>query len=367
MDPKISNISFEEDVYKFTLSDINVSLANAIRRTVLSDIPINAIHTETYQDNQCTIHTNTSRLHNEILKHRLSSIPIHMTDLDILPDNYVLELDVENNTDNMIIVTTEDFRIRNKNSDKYLTKDETRRIFPSNPKTNMFIDFTRLRPSIGNSIPGEKIKLTAEFSVKKASENSMFNVVSKISYGNTIDLVKAKENWDIKENKLLSESESKTDIEVKRKNYYLLDAQRQYKENSFDFVVQSIGIYENKEIIKKACEILVKKFTNLINMIDSGLIVVKPSETTMDNCYDIILENEDYTLGKVLEFILYENEYVKDQQLSFCGFKKFHPHDEDSTIRVAFNKPGDKDKVYKIYRSACVNAGNIFTTIYKMF
>ena len=114
MDPSLSNIINDETTFKFTLSNINVSLANALRRTIINDIPTTVFHTEVYEDKQCIIHTNTSRLHNEILKHRLSCIPIHMTDLEILPDNYVLDIDVENDTDTMRYVTTEDFRIRNK-------------------------------------------------------------------------------------------------------------------------------------------------------------------------------------------------------------------------------------------------------------
>ena len=29
-----------------------------------------------------------------------------------------------------------------------------------------------------------------------------------------------------------------------KKNFYILDAQRHYKENSFDFVLKSVGFYE---------------------------------------------------------------------------------------------------------------------------
>jgi DNA-directed RNA polymerase alpha subunit len=64
MNPTISNISDEAGVYKFTLDGLNVSLANSIRRTILSDIPINVIKTETYAENQCNILINTTRLHN---------------------------------------------------------------------------------------------------------------------------------------------------------------------------------------------------------------------------------------------------------------------------------------------------------------
>ena len=46
MNPKLNNISEEGDVLRFTLHGLNVSLANAIRRTILSDIPIVVIETD---------------------------------------------------------------------------------------------------------------------------------------------------------------------------------------------------------------------------------------------------------------------------------------------------------------------------------
>ena len=34
------------------------------------------------------------------------------------------------------------------------------------------------------------------------------------------------------------------------------------------------------------------------------MVMIKLSETNMDFSYDIVLENEDYTIGKVLELSL---------------------------------------------------------------
>ena len=130
MNPSISKVYEENGVYQITVSGVNVSFANAIRRIILSEIPIVVINTETHEGNQCNIMVNTTRLHNEILKQRLSSIPICITELDLLPGKYVLEVDVTNETDNMMFVTTEHFRIKNKANGNYLTKDETMRILP---------------------------------------------------------------------------------------------------------------------------------------------------------------------------------------------------------------------------------------------
>ena len=55
----------------FTISDMNVSLANAIRRTVLADIP-----TVVFADANMVITTNTTRMNNELIKQRLRCIPI---------------------------------------------------------------------------------------------------------------------------------------------------------------------------------------------------------------------------------------------------------------------------------------------------
>jgi DNA-directed RNA polymerase alpha subunit len=72
----------------FILKDIHVSLANAIRRTILSDIPVIVIRTENSLINQCTILSNTTRFHNEIVKQRLSCIPIITQDLEKFPEKY---------------------------------------------------------------------------------------------------------------------------------------------------------------------------------------------------------------------------------------------------------------------------------------
>ena len=367
MNPALSNISEEGYLYKFTLTGVNVSVANAVRRTILSDIPTVCINTENYETNQCDIQINTTRLHNEILKHRLSCVPIHMRELDILPGKYILELDMQNDTENMIIVTTEHFKIRNKENGNYLTEGETRKIFPPNPKTNYFIDFARLRPKISDSIPGERLKLNAEFSVHSAKDNSMYNVVSKCSYGNTPDLSKAKIIWEEYEDTLRAEQMTADEIDIKKKNFYLLDANRHCVENSFDFVIQTIGVYDNKDLVKKSCIVLKKKLTDMVQAIDSNSLPILISETTIDFCYDIVLENEDYTLGKLLEYFLYEKFYVKEKIFTFCGFKKFHPHNSESIIRVAYVENADKRMVAQHLRIACADSIELFEKINALF
>ena len=377
MEPMLKNFSEDQDVMKFTLHNIEVCFANAIRRTILSDIPTIVIRTESNEINQCNIKVNTSRLHNEILKQRISCIPIHSTLLrdneskKALPTNYSLVVDVENTTDNILYVTTEDFRLRDNSNGEILSKDAMDKLFPGlfpkNTLTQSYIDLVRLRPKVGNDIPGEHFSMVAEFSVATAKDNSMFNVVSKCAYGNTMDSTKASSAWDAQEEKLRKDGESEDDIKFQKDNFRILDAQRHYEKNSFDFVIQTLGVYDNKDLLRKASAIIQNKLIDLVQIIDNAEMPIFTGETTMENCFDIHLENEDYTIGKILEYMLYTKFYEGDNSLNFCGFKKFHPHDSKSVIRVAFVKKNDKTVVNRYLREACVDAQQVCKDIYQLF
>jgi len=53
--------------------------------------------------------------------------------------------------------------------------------------------------------------------------------------------------------------------------------------------------------------------------------------------------------------------------MSFCGFKKFHPHDDESIIRVAYKKNIDKNMVRTHLNAACVKSKEVFEKLSKMF
>ena len=376
--PRLSNISDDATKgYSFTLSGVNVSLANSIRRTILSSIPTYVFPVDI--PGKCRIDINTSRLHNEIMKHRLGCIPIHRKiptskrnelpsasaeDDDDLVANYIMELDVQNNSEHTMYVTTEHFRVKNKKTNEYI---DSTTMFPKNPITNSYIIFGRLRPKISESIPGEHLKLSCEFEIGTAEDSSMYSAVSTSTYANTPDPVKADDIWTQYAEKLAAENTPQTDIAFQKKNFYLLDAQRYFVENSFDFTVKSIGVYEEPEIVKMACAVLQGKFVDLIQQLDADEFSIITGESTMLNCYDLVLMKEDYTIGKVLEYILYERFFQGEKVLNFCGFKKMHPHDPDSLIRIAYKNNIDKTMIRQHIRSACVDAQEFYTAVYNMF
>ena len=367
MNPFVTLNSEANDVLSFTLSGINVSLANAVRRTILSDSPILVFKTLPYEENKATIIKNTSRLNNEIIKQRLSCIPIHIKNIEEFPyKNYLLEVNVENNTDDILYVTTKDFMIKDLVSGKYIDESKRSEIFPSNSYTGYYIDFVRLRPKISDEIPGEQLHLTCEFSVGNAKEDGMFNIVSICSYGFTVDedaknsvLAKKQQEWK-------NEGKNAEEIQFETQNWNLLDGMRITKQDSFDFMIQTIGIYTNNEILDKACDILIMKLNELDVLIEKDELKIINSLNTMRNCFDIILENEDYTIGKVIEYMLY-SKFYETKILKFCGFKKMHPHDTDSIIRLAYADAIDKSTIKGNLKECIDGAKNIYLKIKKEF
>lgn len=375
--PIVSNKNEDNGVLKFTLSQINVSIANAIRRIVLSEIPCIVFKTTPYEENKALIYTNTSRLNNEIIKQRLSCIPIHIDDLAFPIEDYILEVNEKNDTDTIKIVTTSDFKIKNIKNGKYLSKEAVHKIFPPDNISSSYIDFVRLRPKLSDDIDGEQIHLECSFSIGNAKDDGMFNVVSCAAFGNTVDILEANRVWNEKEIVLREEKQSPEDIEYIKKDWYALDALRHYKPNSFDVAIETVGVFENENIVKQACSIMITKLEKFKQeILDHGDRLIQPVESTIKGCHDIKLEGEDYTLGKVIEYVLYETQYLGtetynksykgNKKLVYCGFRKPHPHINESYIRVGANKI-NKDYIVDIVSSSCDKAVVVFSKIMEYF
>ena len=122
-------------------------------------------------------------------------------------------------------------------------------------------------------------------------------------------------------------------------------------------------------IVQKACNIISSGLQNIIDNKEPNNWLLKADEVAVKNSFDIEIQNIDYTLGKIIEFVIYQ-EYFKNQGvLSFSGFLKPHPHDEHSIIRIAFKKDRDssEETVEDILVSACKIGQQIYSSIYSDF
>jgi DNA-directed RNA polymerase alpha subunit len=367
MNPNITNLEEESGILKFTLYNLNVSLANALRRVILSDIPCIVFKTTPYEQNKAVFETNTTRMNNEIIKQRLSCIPIHIKDIKFPIDEYQLEVDVKNDTPNIIFITTEDFKIKNLKTGTYLTSSAIKQIFPANSFTGNYIDFVRLRPKLAENIDGESLKMHCGLSIGTAKEDGAFNMVSTCAYGASQDVSRIQEEWDKKKKTLRDNNTTTEDIEFAKKDWLLLDAKRIIKQDSFDFIIETLGVYDNFEIVENAAKIMMKKLKHAVTKLQENTEFIKQSTSTIDNAYDIILENEDYTVGKVLEFIMYDKYFIKSKDLTYCGFMKPHPHLDYSVLRLAFAELVDNNTINTFLQSAANDGIEVFGKIVDRF
>jgi DNA-directed RNA polymerase subunit L len=403
----------KEEQLTFTLENCNVSIANAIRRIVLSDINTYVFKTFPHAENRANFTVNTTRLHNELLKQRLGCVPIHhvhtIEGFQNDYKNYVVEVDVKNESDTIRYVTTEDFKVkRAKNIEKsggshddddvvyeYLPESTVRKIFPPDSVSGEYIEFARLLPKLSSNVPfGEALAFTCTIEISNAKFDGMYNVAHTCAYNCTPDEKEIEKQWKSMEKGLREGFESGSasahasvstvaeQLASAKKNWELLDAQRIFLNESFDFVIETVGVYTNVQLVTKSCDIMIKKCEKLLADMEHSSSsteteskigiknIIEPGNelTTMKNAFCINLIGEDYTLGKAIEFLLYSNYYDKpDGIVSFCGFKKPHPHALDSFILVAFKEETDFSKVQEYVSKVVSECISIFKSLFESF
>ena len=398
-----------ESSLTFTLENCDVSVANALRRIIVSDVNQYVFRTFPHSENRAEFTVNTTRLHNEILKQRLGCIPIHhLHTVDGFANeykNYVVEVDVKNETDTIRYVTTEDFKVKKakaiekKSGDadddvvyQYLPEATVRKIFPPDAISGEYIEFARLLPNLSssNSNSGEALAFTCTLEISNAKFDGMYNVAHTCAYNCTPDTKEIDKQWRAKE-KLMREGLESSSlpagsieevVENAKKNWELLDAARIFVPNSFDFIIETVGVYTNVQLVTKACDIMIKKCEKLLADIEHAAgaesdtnattttttIEYAHELTTMKNSFRINLIGEDYTLGKVIENYIFSNYYNKsDGIVSFCGFKKPHPHALDSYIIVSFKEEIELPKVQEHISKVILESISVFKSLFESF
>ena len=359
-EPSIQNLIEKDGELYFTLVNVNVSLANAIRRVILSDIPCIVFNLLNDTGELINFEINTTRLNNEIIKQRLSAIPIHLKDIDIDLDDYLIEVNVKNETQATTYITTKDFKVKNVKTDKYLPESVTQKIFPPDPITGEWIDLCRLRPKISENLQGESLKFSSKISISTASKNGAFNVASTCCYGNTLDVLKIEQEREQFTGNLESKNLDDEDKIIMINDWNNLNSKRYFIPDSFDFIIESVGVLSNNEIVFKSLNILVERLENIREIYSKSTTLISNSNQTIENCFDIKLENEDFTIGKIIEYQIYQNHYNGDKILNFCGFRKPHPHINESFIRVAFKVETEITKVNELIIEACEKSIKIY-------
>ena len=362
MEPKVVSIGTDNGELNFELIDTEVSVANAIRRVALTQIKSLVFRGFPHKENLINIITNTSKFNNEYLKHRIQNIPVfysNESNFEAFVNQYEVRLNVSNDTNNTLYVTTEHFNIYDKKTGAPVNSSgqiRVKQIFPPDPITGHYIVIAVLSPKITEDDVIEELNMTIDFSIGTAKEDSCWNMVTKCCYENKRDTVRLdkflkKDPETVREyyknDAVAIDTYMKgTMNEYDTTDFKLLDGQRFYIKNSFIMKIESIGVYTNEQIVKKSCEYIITKlieFNNYTSTNKAAIESLKVStgpdyalfmdKTNTSIIYNLYIPNDDYTIGKIIETYLF-NMFNKD--IYYVSFKKEHPHDKHCYIMFSY-------------------------------
>jgi DNA-directed RNA polymerase subunit L len=305
----ISNFKIEDDLLLFDLNNdsknIKISLANAIRRTIISDIYTYAIN-----EDEIIFYENSSILNNEFLKHRLSLIPINCELEDVNYNNLVFSCKKTNNEENIMSVYVTDFTVKD------IVKNEELDILQlcKYPK----ILFAKLQYNQTIYFDAKLIKNNSEHG------GSAFSPVSACMYTFKID---------DKEAKTISE---KMNVNEKRK-FYTQEVERIYSKNTigeplvYQFKLEENGFYQPKNILFFGLEYLIKRLNNVKtefrNKKSKKISLIYNNDNP--DFFEFLIDHENETVGNLMSTYMsyYENVF-------YCGYVIEHPLNNNIIFKI---------------------------------
>lgn len=270
----MENIRISLDSYRLDgeLKNVPVAFVNALRRILLAELPVVVVSNVRILDN-------TTTMTHEMLKHRVEMLPVNVRPeeagairdtkltLRYLPSPEARE------------VTTGDFAISGPVPNVLLRDRDL--------DTPLF--FLALKPN-------ESVHIEATLSIAPAGMSH----VCVSTFKNHIDPEIAKMDRDT------MVARAGDDQAAQREAARLFDAfhiQRSFsrdketgRPNWFDFTVESIGVLQAKDLVKRACEVLKTKIEEWVKT---------PVLREGDGYYRMETEGETFTLGQLLQEVIY--------------------------------------------------------------
>jgi DNA-directed RNA polymerase subunit L len=284
---------------KVELKDVPVQFVNAIRRILLNETPVVEV-----QD--VVIHTNTTAMPHEMLRHRIEMLPVAVrpTETDLLMKTKI-ELRVGLESDDVKNLTTDDFVVSGDRKD-VLMKDR-------DIGEPLFV--LRMRK-------GESIHITARLGV-----NPNGSQVCTTSYGYHIDpeAVKAAKEQFLADNATLADAERVFDTSYTQR-YYMKNEQG--RPNWFDLFVETLGVIPSRELVQMAAKTLRDKAKRWGDSVKDKIV-----RSAEEGVYTFI-SAEGHTLGALLQFILYS----APEMVSLVDYDIPHPLRQEMRLRVLTDK-----------------------------
>lgn len=270
----MENIRVSLDSYRLDgeFKNVPVAFVNALRRILLAELPVVVV-------SNVRILENTTSMTHEMLKHRVEMLPVNVRpeEAGAIRDTkitlrYLPSPDPRE-------VTTADFAIAGPVPDVLLRDRDL--------DTPLF--FMALKPN-------ESVHIEASLAIAPTGMSH----VCVSTFKNHIDPDVAKIDLDT------FVAQAGDDEAARREAARLFNAfhiQRSFsrdketgRPNWFDFTVESIGVLQAKDLMKRACEVLKTKIEEWTKT---------PIQREAEGFYRMETENETFTLGQLLQEIIY--------------------------------------------------------------
>lgn len=302
----------------FEVNNVDLSIVNAIRRIILTDIPVIAFDGEEHPS--LKIIKNDGPLHNEFILHRFGLIPIHFSEEEtdnFVPEDYTFELKVTNEGAKTLNVTSHDIIVY-KNGTAMSSKD-TVRLFPPNAITKDFILITRVRKGESLHVTGQVVKSTAR-------DHAGFSPVSLCNFRLVQDPVESTKAQGI----------------LDKERAFMKDKYGDPTSYIFDIETETgLGV---KYLVQTAIDILATKVNKVLQ--DIGNDDSEDITKTLDNGMEFTFQDEDDTLGCYLQSCLHSH-YIRNanitamnKEVTYAGYYCPHPLDNVMKIKLCI---GDGD------------------------
>lgn len=365
---------------QFELKDVNQGLANAIRRVLESDIKTVGFRSRPFDKSTIKVHKNNTPLDNETLSLRLGLIPIYADPANFNTQDYVFIIDRENDTKNMLDVTSEHFEIKKLSTGKMLSRAEVKKFFPPCPITGEYILIDCLIPWENTLHAKPKFHIEATAVVSTAKENASFSQLTPVGCSNKVNpqnletdfkkYVQDEIDRESKVRKIIKENDPnyeiepyKPDLAALKKTFDLLHVEKSfYKDEEgepywFVFTFRSLGITPPLILVHQALTIVIDKVQNFSdNFIkeESDDVVITRGYNKMENALLIKIANEDHTLVYLLQSYFTKLYILDDPIIKYVSYLSLHP--TDPNIYLVIN-PKDNNKSVEFVYNQVIKKG----------
>lgn len=351
--PQLFSKNGQQIQASFRVAPMHVTVANVLRRQILSSVPTVGFKTEPPESSDVKIQTNTTPLVNEMLMHRLGMIPVAIDDPStFVPEEYEFRINVENVGQSSVSVTASDIEVYKIDKSGQQVAMSNAAFFPPDPITNQTALITVLRQRYNLDTPPEKLTLKARASVGTGRTNMRYSPVSQCSYEYTRDRTAARE--DALFQRWLATSKKVADVQKisaefageLRREYDCMEVQRCYLQNDkgepydFKFHLESVGVFSVPTIVErglKACEDLVSTYVAIDTALPTGLYKVDINESaTRAGGFEIVFQNQEHTLGNLLQTFLTERHVdgTEEPRIKYVGYKVPHPLRQEMVVVI---------------------------------